>query len=151
MGHIDGGANAHYSTMALKEIQNLHLIKQISDKDCVLFLWATTPMLPEAFSVLGAWGFHYKTMMIWVKTKTLPMGYWFRVHTEECLIGIRGKVKAFRQTLPNLFFAPITKHSKKPEKFFQIIDPIIPRPAIELFARNERQGWDSWGNEIKGG
>ena len=108
-------------------------------------------MLPDAFEVMKVWGFTYKTLMIWVKTRTLSMGYWFRVNTEVCLIGKRGGAKAFRQKTPNLFFAPVSRHSKKPERFFQIIDPIISRPAIELFARQKREDWDSWGNEIIGG
>jgi site-specific DNA-methyltransferase (adenine-specific) len=145
----NGGAESHYQTMSLSEICNLSLIKKILDKNCICFLWATVPMLPEAFQVLKAWGFKYKTMLIWVKIKTLPMGFWFRVNLELCLLGIKGNIKAFRQLNPNLFFAPITEHSKKPEKFFQLIDPIIPRPAIELFARQKREGWDAWGDKIE--
>ena len=79
---------------------------------------------------------------------SLGMGFWFRGQCEICLLGIKGKVKAFRCQKANFIQSKIRKHSQKPEEFFELIDPILPRPAIELFARQEREGWDSWGNEI---
>ena len=144
-----GGAEDHYPTMTTADICALPIIGDIRSRDCCLFLWATIPNLPEAFIVMDAWGFRYKTALTWVKTRTLSMGFWFRVQQEICLLGTRGNVRAFRQTIPNLFFAPVVRHSQKPEKFFQIIDPIIPRPSIELFARQRREGWDAWGNEVQ--
>ena len=148
-GSMKSGSAQKYETMSIEEICNLEIIKEISNKDCVLFLWVTAPMLPDTFRVIDAWGFKYKTSIIWVKTRGLGMGFWFRVQFELCLVCIRGKIKPFYLPNPNLFFAPRTKHSRKPERFFQLIDPIIPRPAIELFAREKREDWDAWGNEIK--
>ena len=145
------GASAKYSVMLTDDICNLPLIKKITDKDSVLFLWSTIPMIPDALKVMRAWNFDYKTLLIWIKTRCLGMGFWFRIQAELCLIGKRGKVKAFHSQMPNLFFAYHSKHSRKPERFFQLIDPIIPRPAIELFARERREGWDAWGNEITEG
>lgn len=143
------GASAKYSTMTTEAICDLAIIDQIVDKDCVLFLWSTVPMIPDALRVLINWGFDYKTALIWIKTRCLGMGFWFRVQFEICLIGKKGNAKPFHSQMPNLFFAYHSRHSRKPERFFQLIDPIIPRPAIELFAREKRKDWDSWGNEIQ--
>lgn len=145
----DAGASSKYKTMSIDEIKSLKIIQEIRDKDCVLFLWTTFPILPEVFIVMKQWGFQYKTSLVWIKSGLPGMGFWFRVQGEICLVGIRGKIKAFRSIHPNIFFAPVSKHSRKPERFFQMIDPIIPRPAIELFARKKREGWDSWGDEIE--
>jgi len=145
---VKGNVKNQYETMKTQDICNISFIPEISDKDCTLFLWATIPCLPDGFQVMKAWGFEYKTLITWVKTRCLGMGFWFRTQQEVCLLGIKGKIKAFNLQVPNLFFASRTKHSRKPERFFQLIDPIIPRPAIELFAREKRDGWDAWGNEI---
>ena len=144
----DGGAKSQYPTMSLDEIRSLPIINEMRDKDCVLFLWATFPLLPEAFEVMKSWGFTYKTTLVWIKSGLPGMGFWFRVQGEVCLIGKRGNAKAFRSMHPNIFFAKATRHSRKPERFFNMIDPVIPRPAIELFARERRDGWDAWGDEL---
>lgn len=148
-GSMKSGAEHHYPVMSIEELCFMKgFINDLAEKDCLLFLWITSPKLNEVFQVVEAWGFEYKTSMIWVKTRSLGMGFWFRVQYELCLICTRGKIKPFYMPTPNLFFAPRTRHSRKPERFFQLIDPIIPRPAIELFAREKREDWDSWGNEI---
>jgi len=79
------------------------------------------------------------------------MGYWFRGQIEECLVGIKGNVKAFRLQKPNFIQSKARDHSQKPEEFFQLIEPAIQNmnPKIELFARERRDGWDSWGNEME--
>lgn len=144
------GAAAKYPVMTTELICGLAIINKIVDKNCVLFLWATIPMLPDAFKVMEAWGFVYKTAIIWRKTRSLGMGFWFRGQCEICLVGTRGKVKAFRCQRTNFIQSKARKHSQKPEEFFKLIEPIIPRPSIELFAREKREGWDSWGDEIHG-
>src|SRR5438552_3273556 len=85
----------YYNSMSTKSICALP-IKEILQKDAVCFLWATVPMMPEAFEVLSAWGFKYKTMLTWHKTNSKGMGYWFRGYTEHILVGIKGNVKAFK-------------------------------------------------------
>lgn len=148
-GSMKSGSAQKYETMSTEEICNLEIIKEISDKDCVLFLWATIPMLPDAFRVLKAWGFNYKTAIIWRKIMSLGMGFWFRGQCEVCLMGIKGKIKAFRCQKSNFIQSKVRKHSQKPEEFFELIESIILYPAIELFARQKRKNWDTWGNEIK--
>lgn len=146
-GGMNSGSAAKYPVMTTDLICDLAIIEKIADKNCILFLWATIPLLPDAFKVMESWGFHYKTSIIWRKIMSLGMGFWFRGQCEICLLGIKGKVKAFRCQKPNFIQSKVYEHSRKPEEFFKLIDPIIPRPAIELFARDKRKGWDSWGLE----
>jgi site-specific DNA-methyltransferase (adenine-specific) len=145
---MKSGAAQKYETMSVYELCTLP-IKNIAEKNCVLFLWATTPMLPEAMVVMQAWGFKYKTAIYWHKVGRLGLGYWFRGQVELCLVGVRGRVKAFRRQKANVIQSKVRLHSQKPEEFFHLIEPVAPSPRIELFARGEpRDGWHQWGREI---
>jgi len=132
--------------MELEEMKKLP-IKEISDNDCVLFMWATTPMMPEAFELMSSWGFKYKTMITWIKTNATQTGYWFNTCTEHLLVGIKGNVKAFRSPIKNYYNYIRGIHSSKPAYFYTLIESLNLNPKIELFARNRREGWDVWGNE----
>ena len=145
----------YYQTMKIKDIKNLP-IKDISDTDCVLFLWVTTPLLDKGFEVIKAWEFKYKTTITWGKTNNDCMGYWFRVCTEHLLVGIKGNVKAFRSMERTLREEPRLSHSRKPQYFRNLISSIRTGSKIELFARPPKdklfedksyEGWDLWGNE----
>jgi len=146
---MKSGSSAKYPTMSLEEICSLP-ISTICEKNCVLFLWGTTPLADYTFEVMKAWGFKYKTKIYWRKIMSLGMGYWFRGQVEECLVGVRGNVKAFRLQKPNFIQSKVRNHSQKPEEFFQLIEPAVANlnPKIELFAREKRNGYDSWGDEI---
>jgi N6-adenosine-specific RNA methylase IME4 len=139
----------YYPTMKLEDIKSMP-IKEISDKNSVLFLWATTPAIQEAFEVVSAWGFKYKTMITWEKTNKDCMGYWFRVCTEHLIVAVRGNVKSFRSMERTCYHEARTKHSKKPEYFYSLIESVTSGNRIELFARSPRQGWDVFGNEVEG-
>jgi N6-adenosine-specific RNA methylase IME4 len=149
-GSMKSGSSAKYPTMSLEEICSLS-VSSICNRDCVLFLWGTTPLADYPMEVMKTWGFKYKTKIYWRKIMSLGMGYWFRGQVEECLVGIKGNVKAFRLQKPNFIQSKVRNHSQKPEEFFQLIGPAIQNmnPKIELFAREQRDGWDSWGNEIE--
>ena len=139
----------YYKTMPTKDICLLP-IRDISEKDAVLFLWATNPFLPDAFDVMKSWGFAYKTLFTWHKDRCKGMGYWFRGHTEHILLGVRGKVCAFRSLQHNVKKLPVEKHSKKPDWFRSMIEGVTPNATrIELFARQRVKVWDAWGNEIE--
>lgn len=140
----------YYPTMKLADIKNLP-IKDLSNKDSILFLWATTPAIREAFEVLDSWGFKYKTMITWEKTNNDCMGYWFRVCSEHLIVAVKGKVKAFRSMERTVQHSKRGKHSQKPDFFYDIIEKVTKDypNKIELFARNKREGWDSWGNEVE--
>jgi len=139
----------YYNTLSLSEIKSLP-IKDISEKNSILFLWATTPMIIEALDVMGSWGFKYKTMITWEKTNNDCMGYWFRVCTEHLLVGIRGDIKCFKSMERTCYHSPRGKHSEKPVYFRKLIGMLFPFfTKIELFARQKTEGWDVWGNEVE--
>lgn len=151
-----GVAENHYSVMSVTEICNLP-VKEIAAKDCVLFLWVTFPQLQEAFKVIKAWGFCYKTCaFLWLKqtTKThkwfFGMGFWTRGNAEICLLSIKGKPKRQSNKVHQFIVSPIRSHSQKPpETRSKIIELMGDVPRIELFAREKCEGWDVWGNEVE--
>jgi N6-adenosine-specific RNA methylase IME4 len=138
----------HYPTMTLEEICDLPVAKAGTD-DCVLLLWATSPKLEEAFAVVNAWGFTYRTCAIWDKEWIGP-GYYFRQRHELLLVATRGSLPVpLPSNRPDSVFAERrTRHSKKPELAYQLIERMYPElPKLELFAREARDGWSAWGNE----
>lgn len=147
----------HYITMSLNDICKLP-VKDIADKDCVLFMWACDPLLNKSFDVIAAWGFKYKTMgFVWVKTTKenkpkMGLGYWSRGSTEYCILATTGKPKRHSTKVAKTIMARATIHSKKPAIVKdKIVDLCGDLPRIELFARNVglfSDGWDVWGNEI---
>jgi len=141
------GSAAKYETMSIDELCLLN-VNDITDKDSVLFLWSTTPMLPDAFKVLDSWGFVYKTAIYWRKIMSLGMGFWFRGQVEVCLMGVKGSVKAFHSQKPNFIQSKVRKHSQKPDALYSIIEALDLEPKIELFARQRREGWDAYGESL---
>lgn len=147
---------AHYPTMSVEEICELYVPVE---EDAILFLWATSPKLEEALRVITAWGFEYRTNMVWVKAKQIEegiekqigMGYYCREQHELLLIARKGNI-----AMPDpanrpgsVIISPRTEHSKKPEDVYEIIEHMYPNQSkIELFARKARPGWVGWGDEI---
>lgn len=150
-GTMKSGSKDKYPVMSLQDIRDIP-IKKIADKNSVLFLWATVPMLLEALDVMKHWGYKYKTKITWHKTGRNGLGFWFRGEVEELLLGVRGSVKAFRCQEPNHVTHKVLKHSEKPDVFRKKIERAtvnMPNPRkIELFARNIMDGWRCVGNEI---
>ena len=151
-----GVAENHYSTMGIEEICSLP-VQEICEKDCALFLWVTFPQLPEAFRVIKAWGFRYKTVaFVWIKLNRsgngyfFGLGYWTRGNAEICLLAVRGKPKRISRKVFQLIFSPLQEHSRKPaEARERIVELMGDLPRIELFARQQSPGWDVWGNEVE--
>jgi len=137
----------HYPSMPTEDICQLP-IGNLGLDNSVLFLWTTSPKLFECKSVIDAWGYDYKSSMIWDKVKH-NVGYYVSVRHEFLLICTRGSCLPDN---PKLYDSVITEerteHSKKPKVFYEIIEDIYKGKKIELFARNKRQGWDCWGNQI---
>lgn len=138
-----------YPTMTLDEICALPVADLAAD-DAVLFLWATSPKLAEALRVIEAWGFTYRTCMVWVKDK-IGMGYYARQRHELLLIATRGTpgtpLPADRED--SVIEAPRRAHSEKPKEAYEAIERMYPfAKKVELFARAGREGWSSWGNEV---
>ena len=139
----------HYPTMTLEDICSLP-VESITADDCVLFLWATSPKLAESIQVMKAWGFEYRTCMVWDKEKIGP-GYYARQQHEILLIGTKGTPGTpLPEDRPgSVVRIPRTEHSKKPERFYEIIEAMYPQlPKVELFCRSPRVGWAVWGNEV---
>jgi N6-adenosine-specific RNA methylase IME4 len=140
----------HYPTMPLEEICALAAKGKVpAADDAVLFLWSPSPKRREAESVMEAWGFEYRTDMVWVKDRP-GMGYWVRQRHEALLIGRRGNFPcpAEANRLESVIFAPRGRHSEKPEAFYEAIERMYPGlPRFELFQRTPRPGWDGYGNE----
>lgn len=148
---LDRAADNHYPTSALEVIQ-ARPVESIAAKDCVLFLWATAPMMPHAVLVMAAWGFNYASQVIWAKDR-IGTGYWFRNKHELLLVGTRGDIPApaMGTQWPSIVEAPVGRHSEKPEKFYELIEAYYPTlPKMELNARVRRLGWDAWGFEAPG-
>lgn len=135
-----------YSRLDLAGIAALD-VEGIAAPDAHLYLWATNPLLDEAFDVMRAWGFKYVTLLTWRKMGRLGMGYYFRGDTEHVLFGVRGKLPiAPAARRRNWFEAAKTRHSVKPPAFFDLVEAVSPGPYVELFARAPRLGWDAWGH-----
>lgn len=150
---MNSGSAAKYPVLMVEDLCGLP-IEEVADKNSVLFLWATTPMLPEALEVMKAWGFKYKTIITW-KKNNIGLGFWFRTCTEHLLLGVRGKVKAFRYQHRNFVEAKVLKHSQKPEIFREVIESAIQKSIrdskkLELFATTETAGWTCLGYQIDG-
>ena len=139
-----------YPTMSLEEIKAMDMTKVAFD-DCVMFMWATSPKLAEAFEVLSAWGFSYRTCAVWDKQK-IGMGYYFRQQHELLLIAVKGQppTPAPADRPSSVFSYPRGQHSAKPHEVYEIIEAMYPTlPKIEMFCRTPREGWGVWGNQSK--
>lgn len=154
-------AAVHYQTMAANEIAALSVADLAAD-DCALFLWVTWPTLPQAMELIEAWGFKYKTCAFdWVKAHArqvemfrddikplMGMGYWTRANSEPCLLATRGKPKRLHADVRQAIIEPRREHSRKPDVVYDRIERLVAGPYLELFARNTRPGWTSWGNQV---
>lgn len=143
--------NKHYSTMSDKELISFRF-SQIADNDAVLLCWTTDAHLPVCLKMIKQNGFTYKTVaFVWDKQRAY-MGKWTVKQCELCLLATKGTahhlLKSFKAR--QLICEPRTTHSAKPQQAYERIDKMFGSEArkIELFARNERSGWDCWGNEV---
>lgn len=147
----------HYKGMKLEDIKKLAVGGGLADNDCVLFMWATYPMMREALEVIKAWGFEYKSIAFqWIKLNRkngkpfYGLGRWTRGNTEPCLIATKGKPKRISASVFQIIESPLRKHSQKPDEARdKIIQLVGDLPKIELFAREKVDGWDAWGNEVE--
>ena len=153
-------ASTHYYTMSIEEIEALQ-VADLAAEDCALFLWVCWPTLEDAWSLLRAWGFQYKTCAFdWMKAHAgqvemfrddtdalMGMGYWTRSNSEPCLLATRGKPKRLNADVRQGIIAPRREHSRKPDGIHERIERLVAGPYLELFARQSRPGWTTWGNE----
>lgn len=142
-------ADRHYRCMDLFQIRTLP-VHMITARNCVLYLWATVPHLENALNVLSTWGFGYKSNFVWTKERW-GTGYWARNRHEHLLIGTRGSGVAPPRELAvdSVIQGQQREHSRKPDAVYEIIERYHPNvPKVELFARQHREGWTSWGLEV---
>jgi N6-adenosine-specific RNA methylase IME4 len=148
---LNGGAESHYSTMSLDELKAMN-IKSISAENSVVFMWATNPMLKDALELMVAWGFQYKTNMVWVKDRKNygKLGFYVYGQHELLLIGTSGSMLPMGEKPTSIITGANNIHSKKPECVYGIIETMYPGlKYVELFSRNsERGNWAKWGNEV---
>jgi N6-adenosine-specific RNA methylase IME4 len=135
-----------YPSLCIADIKKLQ-IKSVSCKDSILWLWSTNAHLPDAFEIVKTWGFEFKTMLTWGKT-TKGMGDWLRGQTEHCLMCIRGKPLIQLTNQSTLLIAAKSRHSKKPEEFYKMIEKMCPGSKLEMYQRRPRKGWTGHGDEV---
>jgi len=143
-----GVQDDHYQLLDIDELCNLEVVNIVED-NAVLFIWATSPILEEAFKVIKAWGFEYKSSFVWDKEKHV-MGHFNSVRHEFLLVCTRGSCQPdVMKLFDSVYTEARTAHSSKPEYFRNVINTIYPYGnRIELFARDEHDNWEAWGNEI---
>jgi N6-adenosine-specific RNA methylase IME4 len=143
-----GNAADRYDPFSIPQLCALP-VRKIVEQSAVLFLWVTSPVLPECFPVIKAWGFTYKTDIIWDKGKMIHGKYLGNQH-ELLLLCTRGRCRPEVEELDaNVRRIAPTAHSRKPEEFRLLIDHLYPTGRrLELFARTQAEGWDVWGNQV---
>lgn len=157
-GGRGAGAEHHYPTMDNDEIAAMPVADLAADQ-AHLYMWVTNPRLiadrkgrrdVTPFDIVEAWGFRPITLLTWVKPGRGGTGWYFRGQTEHVIFGTRGKLGIPSQLRePNVFTAPRSRHSAKPDEAYALAERVSPGPRLDLFARNDRAGWDVWGNEVE--
>lgn len=144
-----------YGTMPLAEISALP-VTDVVDTTAHLYLWVPNALLPEGLAVMQAWGFQYKSNIVWHKIRKdggpdgRGVGFYFRNTTELLLFGVRGKnarTLAPGRSQVNIIKTMKREHSRKPDEQYELIESCSSGPFLELFARGGRKGWSSWGNQ----
>lgn len=144
-----------YKTMTFEEIAALP-VGSLADKKSHLYLWCPNALLPEALQIMKAWGFKYKTNLVWYKIRKdggpdgRGVGFYYRNVTELLLLGVKGNLRtsAPARSQVNILSTRKQEHSRKPEGFLRIIERCSPGPYLELFARENVPGWTQWGDEL---
>lgn len=146
---------ARYQTLTLDDIKNIP-VASVAAPASHLYLWVPNALLAEGLAVMQAWGFTYKSNIVWHKIRKdggpdgRGVGFYFRNVTELVLFGVRGSMR----TLPpgrrqvNFLATQKREHSRKPDEFYDVVESCSPGPYLELFARHRREGWENWGNEV---
>lgn len=145
---------ARYQTLSLGRIKDIP-VGCAADTPSHLYLWVPNALLPQGLEVMKAWGFTYKTNVIWHKIRKdggpdgRGVGFYFRNTTEVLLFGLKGSMRTLApgRSQVNIIRSRKREHSRKPDEQYQIIEACSPGPYLELFARGSRRGWTTWGNQ----
>jgi N6-adenosine-specific RNA methylase IME4 len=144
-----------YPTMNFQEFAELP-VGRLALPQSHLYLWCPNALLLEGLTIMKAWGFTYKTNLVWYKVRKdggpdgRGVGFYFRNVTELLLFGVKGKLWTFKpgRTQVNVLVTRKREHSRKPDEFYRIIEACSPGPYLELFARQRVRGWEQWGNQV---
>lgn len=134
-----------YPVMTVDEIADLP-VADLAAEDCVLWLWATNAKLRHAYTILDAWGFAEQTILTWTKDR-MGKGWYLRNQTEHCVLATKGQPRLARTSQTTLLRAPTRQHSRKPEEFYALVESLCPGRRLDMFARESRKGWATWGFE----
>ena len=149
-GKDSGGAIRHYPTVPVSEMKTWD-VASISKENCLLFMWSSSPHLDQAIQLGKAWGFRWATVaFVWDKQRPNP-GFYTVSQCELCLVFRRGRIPQPRgaRNMRQLVQVKRTRHSEKPDAVRERIEKMFPDQCkIELFARKQYQGWDTWGLEV---
>jgi N6-adenosine-specific RNA methylase IME4 len=140
------GAGEYYNLMSLEDIKNLP-VNNLAEENAHLYLWCPNGMIPQGLEVMQSWGFKFKTILTWVKNRSI-FGYYFKGQSEQILFGVKGKLAPQDRKQVTILNGVVRNHSRKPDEQYGVIEKISPAPRIELFARHKKQGWDCFGNEV---
>lgn len=153
-GKIKRGCDRHYPTMSINEIESLPIADLADPNGCHIYMWVTNNFLEKGLYLLKKWGFEYITTITWQKDR-FGLGQYYRGITEHCLFASTKKrlpykvINGKRAQGVTGFYEPKTVHSRKPDKMREMIEYVSYSPRIELFAREQFNGWDCWGNEVE--
>jgi N6-adenosine-specific RNA methylase IME4 len=147
---------SRYTTLSLQEIKEIP-VWLVAAANSHLYLWVPNALIKEGLQVMEAWGFEYKTNLIWHKIRKdggpdgRGVGFYFRNTTEMILFGTRGNLRTLAKgrSQVNIIKSCKREHSKKPDELYEIIEACSTGPYLELFARGQRESWDQWGNEVE--
>jgi N6-adenosine-specific RNA methylase IME4 len=141
------GHGLPYRTLTLGQIADLP-VRRLTERDAHLYLWTTQRYLRDSFWIAEAWGFNVASLLVWCKPiRGWTVGGTFMSTTEFVLFCRRGSLQATRRVERQWFEWPRSDHSAKPEAFLDLVEQVSPGPYLEMFARRNRLGWDTWGDE----
>lgn len=147
---------SRYGTLSVEEIQQIP-VQRVAGEKCHLYLWVPNALLPEGLAVMNAWGFRYKSNLVWHKIRKdggpdgRGVGFYFRNTTELILFGTRGNIRTLGpgRTQVNIIRTQKQEHSRKPDELYGLIERCSPGPFLEIFARGKRAGWDVFGDQAE--
>jgi len=147
---------SRYSTLTLEEIKSIP-VSVVAKEESHLYLWVPNALLYDGLEVMKAWGFEYKTNIVWHKIRKdggpdgRGVGFYFRNTTELVLFGVKGQLRTLEpgRSQVNIIRTQKREHSRKPDELYNIIESCSPGPYLELFARGNRKNWKQWGNEVE--
>lgn len=149
------GAEGYYPTMTMQDILAMP-VGALAPKNAHLYLWTTNAFMVEGHAVCKAWGFTPRTVLTWAKGRVrdgrlslqIGMGSYLRNVTEHVIFAVRGSLRCKVKNVSTLLLAPRGRHSAKPDEFYKLVENCSEGPYLELFARQRREGWSAWGNEV---